>query len=81
MEVDKAKLIETLVSVCPRHSLSANGTHICKDIYLRQCHTYLGDRYDKCPPDCPHLEEAAADAHCKGDKCPKIKRLLKQLKQ
>lgn len=81
MEIDKNKLIETLVSVCPRHSLFGNDTHICKDVYNKQCHAYLGERYGNCPPDCPHLEEAAAHAHCKRGDCPKIKKILKQLKQ
>ena len=80
MEVDKAKLIETLVQACQR--AMPIGDHIvCSDIYNKQCHAYLGDRYGKCPPDCPHLEEAAAHAHCKRGDCPKIKKLLKQLKK
>ena len=78
MEVDKTKLTELLVAMCHRAMVIGDNL-ICSDIYNKQCQTYLGERYGKCPPDCPHLEEAAVDAHCKRGNCPKIKKLLKQL--
>ena len=68
MEVDKTKLTELLVAMCHRAMVIGDNI-ICSDIYNKQCQTYLGERYGKCPPDCPHLEEAAVDSHCKrGEK-------------
>ena len=81
IEVDRDKLIDILVAVCPQRGLIGDETDMCKSVYLRQCRVYLGDRYEKCPPDCPHLEEAAADARCKRGYCPRIKKLLKELKE
>lgn len=81
MEVDKDKLVSMLVEVCPRLSYIGDGLRVCRNEYDKQCHAYLAERYGKCPPDCPHMTEAAANAYCKGDKCPRIKKLIKILKQ
>ena len=51
MEVDKTKLTELLVAMCHR-AMAIGDNLICSDIYNKQCQTYLGERYGKCPPDC-----------------------------
>lgn len=80
MEVDKDKLIEALVGCCPNLMLNYDGTRICRPEFEAQCHALLPDRWN-CPDDCPHMGEAAAEAHCKGGKCNRIKKLIKTIKQ
>lgn len=81
MEVDKDKLIQLLVSSCPHMVTNYDGTGICRPEFEAQCHALLPDRYGKCPDDCPHMNEAAAEAHCKGGKCTRIKKLIKMIQQ
>lgn len=81
MEVDKDKLVSVLVEVCPRLNNFGNGVRVCSDEYDKQCHAYLVEREGKCPPDCPRMTEAAADAYCKGGKCTRIKKLIKMIQQ
>lgn len=78
VEVDKDRLTDYIIKNCTSLCLTVEGTRWCREKMNKSCRVPLYER-DKCPRDCPHMNEFVELA-CDGAKCPKVKKTIKNLK-
>lgn len=78
IEVDYEKLTEHLVRSCSSLTVSVGGTWFCQKKMDATCRLSLYER-EKCPRDCPHMNEKVEWA-CDEGRCPRVKAIIKKLK-
>lgn len=74
--ISRAKLADFLVDHCPDLELTVEGTKYCGLKISKSCKASSLDRWS-CPQDCPRLYNT--DTLCEQAKCPRIRKLIKQL--
>lgn len=71
-------LIKHITEHCPNITVSFEGTELCRRKMNASCRIPFHER-DKCPDDCPHLNETAS-WRCNGEKCSYVRKIIKNLK-